>query len=91
MLKTCAKGHQFNKSSDCPSCPICEKLKIRNSGWMAVLPSPARRALEANNIITIKQLAACTEKKLLQWHGIGKAGIKIMTEILSNEGLTFKK
>lgn len=23
-LKTCSQGHRYRKSSDCPTCPICE-------------------------------------------------------------------
>ena len=45
-LRTCDKGHQYDKSSDCPSCPICEQERKPDSGFLARLSAPARRSLE---------------------------------------------
>jgi len=46
MIKICSKGHQFNKTSDCPTCPICEKECKPRQGLLSQLSAPARRALE---------------------------------------------
>jgi len=36
-LRTCAKGHQYYKSSDCPTCPICEEERKPQVGFLAAL------------------------------------------------------
>ena len=51
-LKTCKKGHQFYKSSDCPTCPVCEEERKPKDSFLALIGSPARRALERENIKT---------------------------------------
>jgi len=50
-LRTCAKGHKYYKSSDCPTCPICEKELKPATGFLSILSAPARRALENNGIL----------------------------------------
>ncbi|WP_459641126.1 helix-hairpin-helix domain-containing protein [Flavobacterium sp. CGRL2] len=44
--RTCKKGHHYSKTSDCPTCPICEAQRKPKSGLLSVLSAPARRALE---------------------------------------------
>jgi uncharacterized protein YdhG (YjbR/CyaY superfamily) len=89
-VKTCVNGHEFTKSSDCPTCPICEKAKQPKEGFMAAISAPARRALEAANITTLKQLSTHTEKEILNLHGVGKRVIDILKIELKKEGLNFK-
>jgi predicted RecB family nuclease len=90
-LRTCAKGHAYYKSSNCPTCPTCETLKqSRVSGFLSLLASPARRALEQAGISTIEELADRTEKEILQLHGMGKASLPILRSALAAAGHTFK-
>jgi len=89
-LKTCDKGHQFYKSSDCPSCPTCEKERKPDSGFLSLLGAPARRALENNGMTTLKQLSKFTEKEILQLHGMGPASLPKLRAVLEDEGLSFK-
>lgn len=90
-LRTCKKGHQYYKSSDCPTCPICEQERKPESGFLSLLSAPARRALENNDITTIEQLAKLTEKEVLSFHGMGKASIPTLQNVLKQKGLMFKE
>jgi DNA-directed RNA polymerase alpha subunit len=89
-LRTCDKGHQYYKSSDCPSCPICEQERKPDSGFLARLSAPARRALETNGIITLQQLSQFSEKDILKYHGMGPASLPKLKAALEEEGLSFK-
>lgn len=89
-LRTCNKGHIFYKSSDCPSCPTCERERKPDSGFLLQLGAPARRALENNGITTLEQLAKYTEKEILQLHGMGPASLPKLRAALEEEGLSFR-
>ena len=89
-LRTCPKGHQFYKSSDCPTCPICEEERKPKDGFLSLLYAPARRALEHNNILTLAELSKYSEKDILKFHGLGKSSIPILKQALHEKGLTFK-
>lgn len=89
-LRVCPKGHKYFKSSDCPVCPICEKERKPKSGFLSLLSAPARRALESNNITSLKQLSKYTEKEILNFHGIGKSSIPKLHAALKAEGLKLK-
>lgn len=90
-LRVCEKGHQYYKSSDCKSCPICHEENKPKSGFLAKLSSPARNALLHEGIDTLKKLSLHTEKEILNLHGIGPASIPMLRASLAEEGLTFKK
>lgn len=90
-LRICDKGHRYYKSSDCPVCPLCEKEKAPEEGFLSLLSAPARRAMEHNGIRTLEQLAAYTEEELLQFHGLGKSSIPRLRSALEKEGLDFKR
>jgi DNA-directed RNA polymerase alpha subunit len=89
-LRTCDKGHQYDKSSDCPSCPICEQERKPDSGFLARLSAPARRALETKGITTLQQLSQFSEKDILKYHGMGPASLPKLKAALEEEGLSFK-
>ena len=91
IKKTCKFGHTFYKSSDCPTCPTCEKLKEPASGFLALLSNPARNAMLHSGIDTIDKLSTYTEKEILKLHGIGKASLPIFRKALEDKGLTFKQ
>ena len=81
-LRTCDQGHKYFKSSDCPTCPICEAGRKPKNAFLAALSAPARRALENNGITTLEQLSKYSEKELLQFHGFGRSSIlKLKTVI----------
>lgn len=90
-LRTCEHGHSYYKKSDCPTCPTCEAERKPKEGFLALLSAPARRALENENITTLPQLAAYSEKEILKLHGIGPSAIPKLRQALEEEGLSFNK
>ena len=89
--RTCNKGHKYYKSSDCPTCPICEQERKPDNGFFSLLSAPARRALENNNINSLQKLSAFSEKEILQLHGMGPASLPKLRSALNEIGLSFKK
>ncbi|MBM7565547.1 RNA polymerase alpha subunit C-terminal domain-containing protein [Paenibacillus sacheonensis] len=89
-LRTCNKGHQYYKSTDCPTCPVCENELKPESGFLAVLSAPARRALENRGITTVQQLSACSEAEILKFHGMGPGSLPKLRAALEANGLSFR-
>lgn len=89
-LKVCKLGHKFYKSSDCPVCPSCEKLRKKETNVFSVLSAPARRALEKEGISSLKILSGYSEKKLLALHGFGPSSLPPLKSLLDSKGLKFK-
>jgi predicted RecB family nuclease len=89
-LKTCPKGHKYYKTSDCPTCPVCEEKRKPGNGLLSLLSAPARRALESKGIKTVHQLSQFSEKEILNLHGIGKASLPIFLKALEKDGLSFR-
>src|ERR1700761_6696855 len=73
-LRTCPKGHQYYKSTDCPTCPVCESERL-SAGIFSGLGAPAQRALENNGISTLQQLSTYSEREILKFHGMGPASM----------------
>lgn len=90
-LRTCSKGHRFYKSSDCPTCPVCETRRDPSTQILAAVGAPARRALEREGILTAPQLAQYTEAEVLELHGIGPSSIPRLCKALEAEGLSFRR
>jgi predicted RecB family nuclease len=90
-LRTCSKGHRYYKSTDCPTCPICEEERKPSFGFLSLLGAPARRALENHNVTTLEQLSKYSEVEILKFHGMGKASLPKLREALKAEGMSFKK
>ncbi|MGN7410383.1 RNA polymerase alpha subunit C-terminal domain-containing protein [Sporosarcina sp. SAFN-010] len=90
-LRTCDKGHQYYKKSDCPTCPMCEKERKPESGFLSQLSAPARRAIENNGIHSLEILASFSEKELLQFHGLGPASIPKLKVALEEQEMSFKQ
>lgn len=88
-FKTCKQGHQFYKSSDCPTCPICEAERKPKDSFLSTLSAPARRALENKGITSLVELSKYSEKDILSLHGMGKSTIPKLKHLLSESGLTF--
>jgi predicted RecB family nuclease len=91
IKKVCRKGHVFYRSSDCPTCPICEKDRRPSRGFLAILAAPARRALESAGITTLKQLSQWSEKEILELHGMGPSSIPKLRKALSDENRSFRR
>ena len=89
-LKVCPKGHQYNKTSDCPTCPVCEAERKPKEGFLALLSAPARRALENKHITSLEKLSEFSEKEILQLHGMGPSSIPKLRDALKAVGLNFK-
>ncbi len=89
--RTCAKGHLYYKSSDCPTCPICEKENTPAEEFLAALAAPARRALKNKGIQSLQQVAALSEAEILKLHGMGPGSLPKLNKALQASGLSFKK
>ena len=89
-LKTCEKGHGYQKSSDCPTCPICEQQRKPEEGLLSLLAAPARRALENAGVTTLHQLSRLRESEVLALHGMGPGSLPKLRDALASEGLSFQ-
>lgn len=85
--RICENGHQFFKNSDCP---VCERAKDQDRGFLSLLSNPARSALLHEGIDTLEKLSTYTEKEILKLHGIGKASLPVFRKSLQEQGLGFK-
>jgi hypothetical protein len=90
-LRTCPKGHTYYKSTDCPTCPVCEEERKPMSGFLSKLSAPARRALENKQITSLQQLSEFKETEILKLHGIGPTTIPKLRDALKKEGLSFNE
>jgi predicted RecB family nuclease len=90
-LRICKNGHRYHKSSDCPTCPVCEEARKPDKGFLSLIAAPARRALENAGIKTPAQLAKHSEIDLLKLHGMGPGTIPKLRSALKSNGLTFRK
>ena len=88
--RTCPKGHSYVKSTDCPTCPACEADKAKAGFFVDGLSAPARRALQSQNIDSLKALAKHTEAEILALHGLGPSSLPKLRAALKSAGLRFK-
>jgi len=88
-LKICPQGHQFYKSSDCPTCPECAKQAKPQDGFLSLISAPARRAMQSKSISSLSKLAQFSEAEVLSWHGVGPSAIPILRQTLAEAGLKF--
>lgn len=89
--RTCVNGHLYTKSSDCPTCPVCERQRAPLADYLSGLSAPARRALENKGISSLKALSTFTSKELLQLHGLGPSSIPKLHKLLTDAGLNFRQ
>lgn len=90
-LRTCKHGHQYYKSSDCPTCPVCEQERKPSSGFLSLLAAPARRALETAGIVTLHDLSKRSEAEIMALHGMGPGSLPKLRQALATEKLSFRK
>ena len=88
-LKTCDRGHQFYKSSDCPTCPICAALDKPEGGFLSLMSAPARGALVHAGITTLAQLSQYGERDILKIHGVGPKSLPVLRQALGEAGMSF--
>lgn len=95
MKKTCSRGHVFEKSSRCLTCPVCwpgqRKKLLMGNDLPQGLGSPALRALEQAGIHSLARLAERTEEEISELHGMGKKGIGMLKAAMRRLGLKFRK
>lgn len=89
--RTCPNGHQYVKSSDCPTCPTCEAERRPAEGLLSALAAPARRALERAGIRDCTDLARFTEQEILALHGVGPSSLPKLKSRLKAAGLAFNR
>jgi predicted RecB family nuclease len=89
--RVCPNGHRYEKTSDCPTCPICEAQRKPEHGLLSTLSAPARRALERLGIASAKDLSKHTEAEILALHGMGPGSLPKLRRALADEGLDFRK
>jgi hypothetical protein len=90
-IRVCPNGHRYEKSSDCPVCPICERERAPSADFHSPLAAPARRALEGAGLTTLAKLARWREADLLALHGIGPSALPKLRSALSKAGLRFRE
>jgi hypothetical protein len=92
-IKICKNGHKFNKSSDCPVCPICFEVERKNlpaDDFRSKLAAPVQRALKNAGISKLSDLKRFTEKELTSLHGIGPNAIKKIKLSMKLANIQFK-
>jgi uncharacterized protein YdhG (YjbR/CyaY superfamily) len=65
--------------------------QINKGSFLALLPAPARRALENKGITTLKKLSSFSETEILGLHGMGPGSIPTLLDALKQAGLSFKE
>lgn len=89
--RTCKKRHHYFKTSDCPTCPICEQERKPQAGLLSQLSAPARRALESKGIKTVLDLSQYSIKEIKALHGIGPSSIPKLLEELKKHNVNFRE
>lgn len=89
--RLCKNGHSYYKSSDCPTCPICEQERKPEEGFLSLMAAPARRALERAGIKTLTDLSKWSESEILELHGMGPGSIPKLRKALRSSGFSFRE
>jgi hypothetical protein len=92
-IKTCERGHTFDKTSDCSVCPTCSAadMKEKFGAEFPKIGAPAFCALDHLGVSRLSQLTKFSEKELLAQHGFGPKALKLLREKLTKTGKTFAK
>lgn len=89
-LRICPMGHRYYKSTDCGTCPKCERVNKLSEGFLSRLSSPARNALINAGITELEDLTEYTEKEILQLHGIGPSSLPTLKHAMAEKNVNFK-
>ncbi|MBK8395785.1 MAG: hypothetical protein IPL26_11185 [Leptospiraceae bacterium] len=90
-FRTCRKGHQYFKTNEMLTCPVCEKDRKQKEGFHSLISAPARKALEHNGINSLIKLSQFSKQEISQFDGMGQTSISKLISLLQIEGLSFKK
>lgn len=90
-LRICEQGHHYYKSSDCPTCPKCEEARRPDKGFLASFAAPARRALESQGIVSLKQLSQMRESEISSLHGMGPKALSMLKQLMDEHHISFLK
>lgn len=66
-----------------------QKIDGTTYGFPKGMSQPSLRALLEAGYTSLSAVAAATEKELLDMHGMGPKGIRLLREALAAEGRTF--
>lgn len=66
-------------------------LKPVNKMELPKISKPALRALDSINVKTLEDVTKYSEAELLALHGFGPKGIRILKEVMEEQGLKFKE
>ncbi len=100
--KTSKGAIQFPYNKPFPVDLIAEIIRFRireneeiarnkdKSGFLFLIPAPARRALENAKITSLKKLSLHSEEEILKLHGMGKSSIPKLKDVLAASGLAFR-
>lgn len=91
-IKICQKGHKFEKTSDCPVCPICssEKMGKKYGQEFLGIGAPALRAISSLGITKLSNLTKYSEEELLVLHGFGPKALNTLKKALKKMGKSFR-
>lgn len=91
--RICTNGHQFEKTSSCPVCPICskEEMSQKFGEHFPKLGAPAYRALAGIGVKSLDDVTRYSEEELLALHGFGPKALRILRASLAREGKMFKQ
>lgn len=90
-LRIYKEGHRYYKSSDCPTCPVCEQERKPETGFLSLISAPARRALQGAGIKTREELSHYTEAEVLALHGMGPNAMVKLRKALEEMKMSFRK
>lgn len=68
-----------------------ESTHPNSAAFPAGLSGPALRALNTAGITSMKELTHWTEAELLELHGMGPKGTRVLREALAREGLALRR
>lgn len=66
-------------------------LKLVNKMELPKISKPALRALNSINVKTLEDITNYSDAELLELHGFGPKAIRILREIMDEQGLKFKE
>ncbi len=91
-IKICQMGHKFEKTSDCPVCPICssEEMGKKYGQEFPQIGAPALRAISSLGITKLSDLTKYSEAELLELHGFGPKALELLKKALKKEDKSFR-
>lgn len=70
---------------------MTDSNKSLTQSQLPKIGKPATRALAVAGITKLEQLTNVTEAEILKLHGVGPKAVRILTEELQENGMSFKQ